>query len=198
MAFKNVRIFPFTAKGSDGYPTVSAPVKLITPGTGEAETNGISCSLTMDKASKTLEADDKQEKHTSVLGGTGSLEVYGADPDGIVALGLAKKDSNGNLIFPIAENKQHVALFFSGGNEKGKKYQTWVYDCVFQPLDEAAKTQIASETADSIKLSFTVYPITTATWGDTLHERVFEGNTGYVLTNEPAATDLYKGPVSGT
>jgi hypothetical protein len=191
MACKLFRIFPFTTKGTDGFPVVTAPVKLVAPGTNENEINTVSVSYTTEKGTVTISADDSREQKTTITGYSVAVEAYGINPDAIAALGLAVKDVNGNLIF-TTENTKHVCLFAKSASQKGLKKESWFYDVVAQPLDEKFKTQLKNEVADLITLNFTGSLLSTTAFGDVPFSEVFEGNTGYI-TGDPSATDFYKG-----
>lgn len=190
-----VRLFPITAWGTDGYPTLGSPIQLATVSEGETEVNSIRIKLTPTTKSKTLEADDRQEVHTSVVGMTGELECYCADATALAALFPVDQDTNGNLHFLAGvQASKEVAIFLEGrAGEKGKKYQMWIYDATFEPLEEELNTE--SDTAQSVTLSFNVKVInagtTSGTKKDRTHAKAYEGNTGYV-SGEPTNSSLLK------
>ena len=186
-----VRIFPVSAFGSDGYPTLSSPIKLATLESGETEVNNIRIKLTPTLKTKTLNADDREEKHSTVVGMEGELEAYNVDSTALSSLLAIGKDTNGNAHFYAGnQTDKNVCIFCEGKNEKGKKFQTWIYCATFEPLEEEQNTE--SDTATSVILKFSVKVIT-AGGKERTHARVYEGNTGYV-SGEPTTSSLYKEP----
>lgn len=190
MSFRKVRIFPITGTGQDGYPVYSAPVKLLALESGETEVNSIKITLTPTVASKNLRADDIDEPTESITGYSGDLEVYGIDADALsVLLSNVEKDTNGNIVHLAgAFTDKYVGLFFEGKNEKGKRYQKWLYKVKFTEPNEAPETE--GDNATSITLSFKGVPFLV---GNKYVSRgtVYEGNTGYV-SGEPTSADVYK------
>lgn len=190
-----VRLFPINSWGSDGYPVLGSPIQLATVTSGETEVNNIRVKLTPTVKSKTLEADDREEKHTSVVGMTGELECYCADATALAAIFPVDQDTNGNLHFLAGvQASKEVAIFFEGrAGEKGKKYQMWIYDCTFEPLEEELNTE--SDNAQSVSLNFNVKVInagtTSATKKDRTHAKAYYGNTGYI-SGEPTADSILK------
>ncbi len=190
MAVKMLRIFPITAWGANGFPTVGTPVKPLTPGSGEKEINLSAIHITHTVTETELFADDQSESSEAVTGYDFSVEVYGCEAAFIQALGLATLDSNNNLVHNTT-NSTHVAVYVSGANQKGKKYNLWLYDCVAKPIDRDLVTD-KGEVVDPITINFKGKPITTTDFGNITMSQVFEGNTGYISgTTEPTATSLY-------
>lgn len=196
MALSKIRIFPITSYGVDGYPVYGTPVALVTIETGETEVNNIRLKITPTTKTKTLNADDVEEAHSSVVGYSGEIEAYGIDAAALAAVLDAEKDTNGNINHIAgATSEKYVGVFCQGQNEKGKKFQTWLYAVKFDPFEEELATN--SETAKSIKLTFTGKVISTGSNKRT-HATVFAGNTGYVAEGtEPIPTSIYKQPTSG-
>lgn len=192
MACKKLRIFPITSFETDGYPVVGTPIKPIIPGTDEKELVVTSLGFAPEISEVSLEADDNREKDTVSIGYTLSAKVYGVSPEALSALGLAKKDKNGNLLFATGKNTTHVCIFAEGADQKGTAYQFWFYDCVAKPLSKEIKTQLKNQIADTITLEFTGNVLSTTDFGDVDHAQVYKGSTGYV-TDEPTANSLYKG-----
>lgn len=192
MACKQLRTFPITSFGTDGYPVVGMPVKPLLLGATEQEINLKKVSYVPKTGTATLEADDRQEEKTVTTGFTLSVELYGYSPDFLESIGLASKDKNGNLIFLSGENSKHVCIFAKGQNQKGAAFELWFYDCVAKPLSEAIQTQLKSEVADAITIEFSGRLITTSDFGDIPYAKVLSGTQGYV-SGEPTTTDLYKG-----
>lgn len=193
MSLSKIRAFPITGHGVDGFPTLGTPIALITLGVGESEVNNISFSLTPTTTEKTLNADDKQEKHTAVIGYEGSIEAYGIDATAIAALFGATKDADGNIVHVVNGAEKPVCLFLQGQNTKGKKFQKWLYEVVFKPLADELKTQ--TDTAESIKLEFTgkVLEVTLDSESASVTgATVYDGTDGFI-EGEPSAADLYKG-----
>ncbi len=188
-----VRIFPISSWGTDGYPVLGTPIALATVGSGETEVNNIRFKLTPTVKSKTLEADDRQEKLNSVVGMTGEVECYCADAAALAAIFPVTTDANGNVHFLAGvQSSKEVCLFLEGrAGEKGSKYQMWIYDCVFDPLEEELNTE--SDSAQTVSLSFSVKVINagTSTKQDRTHAKAYSGNTGYV-SGEPEASSILK------
>ena len=193
MALSKIRIFPISGTGSDGYPTLSSVVKPMTPGSGETEVNNIKLSIKKVVKTKTLNADDKEEEHNAVVALDGTMTVYCADADFLAAVLPCTKDSNGNLHFYAGvQSAKDVCIFAEGKNEKGKKFQVWIYDCQFKPFDEDFETESDSDV--QIELPFKGLVIEAGGKSRT-HARVYEGNTGYV-SGEPTTSSLYKEPAA--
>jgi len=196
MACRKFRIFPITNFGSDGYPTVGTPVLLVAPGTDSKEFNIKSVSFAATKNTAEIEADDASEETTAVVKETVTVEAWGINPEALVALGLAKKDSSGNLMF-AQSNSTHVCLFAKGSNQKGLAKNFWFYDCVAQPLDQKVVTQLKGNATDPITLTFINHPISTTGFGIVPHAEVFEGNAGFIKDDdEVTAASLYRGTVA--
>ena len=193
MALSKIRVFPISGFGSDGYPTLSSPVPLMTLGSGETELNNIKMSIKKVLKTKTLNADDKEEEHSSVVSLDGTLTAYEADANFLSAVLPCTKDTNGNLHFYAGvQETPKVCIFAEGKNEKGKKFQTWIYCAQFKAFDEEVETEADSTT--QIELPFKGLVIT-AGGKDRTHARVYQGNTGYV-NGEPTTSSLYKEPVA--
>lgn len=189
MGFQKLRVFPVNSVGNDGYPVLGTPIPLLTPGENETELNNISITLTPTTKEKTLNADDKEAKHTSTVGYEGSIEAYGVDEEAIATILESIKDDNGNIIHKVNTGAEKpVCLFYEGKNEKGKKFQQWLYYVIFKPYEQTNKTE--TDAAESLTLSFTGRIITTDE-GEVSHATVYEGNDGFV-EGEPVALDLYK------
>lgn len=196
MACKKFRIFPITSFGTDGYPIVGTPVLLVAPGTDNKEFNIKSVGFSATKNTAEIEADDSSEETTAIVKETVTVEALGINPDAFVALGLAKKDSNGNLAF-VQSNSTHVCLFVKGANQKGLSKNFWFYDCVAQPLDEKVVTQLKGNSADPITLTLINHPIVTTGFGSVPHAEVFEGLQGFIKDEDQVtAVSLYKGTVA--
>lgn len=188
-----IRIFPITGFGTDGYPEVSAPIKLVTIKDGETEINNIRVKITPTVKTKTLNADDLEEEHKSVVGYKGDMEAYGVDAVALDALQEVEKDTNGNINHLAGTGvKKYVVVFFEGKNEKGVKFQKWLYKVKFDPITEECKTEDDSGT--SIALSFVGEVIQTGTKAR-VYATVYQGNKGWV-EEEPTAQDLYKQPTT--
>lgn len=189
MGFQKLRAFPITAVGNDGYPSLGTPIPLLTPSENETELNNVQIVLTPTTKEKTLNADDKEAKHISTVGYEGSIEVYGVDESAIAAILESIKDANGNIIHKVNTGvEKPVCLFYEGKNEKGKKFQQWLFYVVFKPFETTNKTE--TDSTETITLEFTGRIITTND-GEISHATVYEGNEGWV-TGEPTATDIYK------
>lgn len=197
MACKKFRIFPRTGAGTDGFPTVGTPVLLVPVGTDNKEHNIKSVALANEVNTASVEADDDVEETTVVKREKLTVEAFGINPEAIVALGLAVKDANGNLMFKNS-NTTHVVLYNKGANQKGLKKDYWFYDSVAQPLDQKTITQLQGNSTDPITITFYNYPIKATGFADPIpHGEVFEGNTGYLADDHTiAAADLYKGTVA--
>ena len=192
MALSKIRIFPIASYGSDGYPVYSAPVKPLTLAEGETEVNNIKISIQKVLKTKTLNADDKEEEHSSVVALDGKMTVYGADATFLSTILPSTKDSNGNLHFYAGvQETPKVGIFFEGKNEKGKKFQTWIYCAQFKPLNEELETE--KDDTVEVELEFKGLVIT-AGGKERTHARVYEGNTGFV-SGEPLYSSIYKEPV---
>lgn len=193
MALSKIRVFPISAFGGDGYPTLSNPVKPMTPGSGETEVNNIKLSIKKVIKTKTLNADDQEEEHNTVVALDGSITVYCADATFLEKVLPCTKDTNGNLHFYAGvQEAKNVCIFAEGKNEKGKKFQVWIYCCQFKPFDEDFETETDSDA--QIELPFKGLVITAGGKNRT-HARVYEGNTGYV-SGEPTTSSLYKEPAA--
>ena len=194
MALSKIRAFPIVSYGVDGYPVYGTPVALVTLETGETEVNNIRLKIAPTTKTKTLNADDIEESHSSVVGYSGEIEAYGIDAVALAALLEAEKDENGNINHLAGTtSEKYVGLFCQGKNEKGKKFQTWLYAVKFDPFEQELVT--TTETVQTIKLTFVGKVISTGTSKRT-HATVFEGNTGYVTEgSEPISTSIYKQPV---
>lgn len=192
-----IRIFPITGYGSDGYPTYGTPIPLITFGTGETEVNNIRLKITPTTKTKTLNADDIEEVHEAVVGYAGEIEAYGVDATALSTLFNATKDANGNINHLAGDvSEKYVGIFCQGKNEKGKKFQTWLYAVKFKPFESELST--LSDSATSIQLEFNGLVIQTGTTKRT-HATVYEGNVGYVTEGtEPTAASVYKQPTTGS
>ena len=190
-----VRLFPINSWGTDGYPVLGSPIQLATVAEGETEVNNIRIKLTPTVKSKTLEADDREEVHTAVTGMSGELECYCADPTALAAIFPVDKDSNGNVHFLAGvQSSKEVAIFCEGrSGEKGNKFQMWIYDCTFEPLEEELNTE--TDNAQTVSLSFNVKVInagtTSGTRKDRTHAKAYAGNIGYV-SGEPTVSDILK------
>lgn len=190
MAVKMLRIFPINGWAQNGFPTVGTPVKPLTPGSGEKEINLSAIHITHTVSETELFADDQSESSEAVTGYDFSAEIYGADPAFIVALGLATLDANGNLVHKTTNNT-HVAVYLSGANQKGKKYNLWLYDVVAKPIDRDLTTD-KGEVADPITINFVGKPVATTDFGNVVKCQVFEGNSGYISgITEPTALSFY-------
>lgn len=189
--FANVRLFEITAFSTSTGPTISGEgVKFYTPASGEQEINNVSVTLTADVSEKTYEADNLKETNSYIKGYSGSLTVYGADETALDAIYGYTKDSNGNtdLVVNKSSEKQFV-MFYHGKNEKGKKYNVWLYDVEFKPFD--LNEQQDSDTPQTITLNFYA-KLVTINGAQKLGARVYEGNEGYVAEGtEPQSTDMY-------
>lgn len=186
-----IRVFPITSYGTDGYPVLGTPIKLVSLSTGETEVNNISVKITPTVKTKTLNADDIEEIHNSIVGLSGEIEAYGIDATALANITEAEKDSNNNINHVVnTGSEKHVCLFFQGKNEKGAAFQKWLYKAKFDPIEESNKT--SGDSAEAIKLTFTASVIVTGTTQRT-HATVYEGNTGYI-SGEPGANDIYKQP----
>ena len=194
--FANVRLFKISSFSSTTGPSISGePIKPYEPGAGETEINNISVELTPDVSERTLEADNTSEKDSFVKGFDGTLTVYGIDADFMSEVMGYAKDSNGNtnLIVNVAEKNQFV-MFYRGKNEKGKKYNMWLYDVEFKPFNLPAAQD--GDTPSTIALSF--YAKTVVINGkQTVGGLVYEGGEDYVAEGtEPTSTDLYIAPAA--
>lgn len=186
-----IRLFPITSWGSDGYPVLGTPSHLITLEEGETEVNDIKLKISHTVKSKTLNGDDKEEVHKSIVGYTGEIEAYGIDSTALALINEVNKDSNGNINHLAGTGaEKYVCVFMEGKNEKGKKFQKWFYKVKFDPIDDELETQ--TENTTTITLPFTG-EIITASNKDRTHATVYQGNTGWV-NGEPTAQDIYKEP----
>jgi len=188
-----IRIFPITSFGTDGYPVVAAPIKLVTIKEGETEVNNIRVKITPTVKIKTLNADDREEEHKAIVGYKGDMEAYGVDAAALAALQEVEKDTNGNINHLAGTGTEKpVVVFFEGKNEKGVKFQKWLYKVKFDPITEECKTEDDSGT--SVSLSFVGEVIQTGSVSR-VYATVYHGNKGWV-DGEPTAQDLYKQPTA--
>ncbi len=188
---KKVRIFPITSYSADGYPVYGTPTPLLTIEEGETEVNNIRFKLTPSTKVKTLNADDREETHTAVVGFNFELEAYGIDATALAAITSGNKDKNGNVNHTVnTGSEKYVGIFLEGKNEKGSRFQQWIYKCLFNPIDEENTTQ--SDTPTTITLTGSGSVIN-AGGKDRTHATVYEGNTGWVA-GEPSASNIYKEP----
>lgn len=187
----NVRLFKVTSFSSSTGPAISGePIKPYEPASGETEINNISVELTPDTSERTLQADNTAENDAYVKGFSGTLTVYGIDADFLSEVLGYEKDSNENtnLVINNAEKNQFV-MFYRGKNEKGAKYNMWLYDVEFKPFNLPATQD--GDTPSTLALTFYAKGIILNS-KQTIGSIVYEGNEGYVAEGtEPTSSDLY-------
>lgn len=183
--FSKVRFAPIdsTQASTDGYPVYKPFVKLYEQ---TEEFNNVSLSIT-DNTSTTEKKADNLVKNTELKQSYSlTLEVYGYDIDGAVAIFGSTKDANGNEIMIVnSTNKPRGCLFFETISDDNKKIQNYLYDVELSAPPINATTGLEDTT------------ITIAGTGKYLNvngkqiqgARVFEKNTGFV---EGTPTSVYK------
>jgi len=198
MACKRLRIFTITSIGSDGFPVAGEPVPLVTPGSDGKDHNLVSMSITPEFNSAPFEADDDFEETKVIKRETVTISAFGVEIAALVALGLATKDANGNLIISQSNTKR-VILFAEGAYQKGPGKNFWLYQAVAQPLDQKVTTQLKGASTDPLTITFYNYPLTTKEFGEIPHLEVYEGNQGYInATDEITSAKVYKGATTAT
>lgn len=188
-----LRFFPWSAIGNDGFPTVSSPVSPLSF-TGK-EVNLRQVSYTPNIVTTELPGDDRKEVVDVVSDFTVEVQLNGVGVDFLAGIGLGSKDSKGNF-HAYSQVTQHGVLFVRGKNQKGALFERWFHDVVAKPLSQTQVSQLASETADPITISFrgTPLPAPTGHSSDIPYSEVYSGNTGFVGAGvEPQTTDYYKG-----
>lgn len=193
MAFEQVRLFRITGFSTDtGAPTLdSTALPFLTKKASEAEINNINITLQPEVVEKTYAADNVQEKDTVVKGYNGTLTFYGIDADALDLITSFTKDANGNI--SLTANKEsgesQICIFFRGKNEKGKKYNAWLYDSEFKPVNLDADQDGDSPKTTQIEFFAKLITVNGEKTGGAL---VYEGNTGYIEEGtEPKSSDLY-------
>ncbi len=188
--FSQVRLFKVTGHAATGAPTLdTTAVKLLEPGASEREVNNISISLEPESTSRTYKADNVTDVDEYISSYNGTLTCYGISPEAQALLFGYVKDKAGNVDLVVNEEKPHICIFFRAKDEKGKKYQGWIYDCVFKnPTLSGAQP---SDTPEETSISFTAN-ILTVNGKSKIGAHVYEGTTGYIAEGkEPTSTDLY-------
>ena len=192
--YSEMRIFPITAFGTDGYPTVGEPFPLYKAGDTEQEVNNIDNTLEPDVATKSKQADNRRVSEEVLHGYNGTTNVYGIDQDAMSKAFGYYLDGNSNLVVSANEEPKHVAIFLRGKNENGKKYNQWIYDAVFNHPSFSAAQEGDSASSISVTYYASLITATIGTARKTFATAiVYEGNEGYIDEGtEPTTQDLYK------
>lgn len=190
MAFAQIRLFKITGF-EDGKPSLdTTPLQFLKQDVNEQEINNISVSLQADAVTKTYTADDIQEQDTIIKGYSGTFTFYGIDADALDLISSFRKDKNGNTILGANDGtEKNVCIFYRGKNEKGKKYNCWLYDVEFKPLNLDVGQD--EDSPKSISIEFYA-KLLTINGKKVLGSMVYENNTGYIAEGtEPKSTDIY-------
>lgn len=190
--FSKVRFAPIdaTQPSVEGYPVYKPFVKLYEQ---TEELNNVSLSVTDNTATTEKRADNivkvKEIKESFSL----TLEVYGIDVDGAVAVFGATKDKNGNEILVVnSASKPRGCLFFETISDDNKRIQNYLYDVELSAPPINASTGLEDTT---VSITGTGKYLTIA--GKQLQgAKVYEGNSGFVDDGNPS--EVYKAPTEST
>lgn len=187
--FAQFRVFPITGF-TDGKPTISSPIPFLANSGSESEINNISVALSPEVVTKTYKADNKEERDVVKKGYNGTVNFYGIDKTALAAISNNIADVNGNTILESSNNgNPKVVIFYQGKDEKGKKYNMWLYNCEFDEVPFDANQDDGDPKAAALNFfaSAVIYN------GHTIFgARVYENQTGYIAEGtEPTAAGLY-------
>jgi|GEM_PF-4149526 len=193
MAVQMLRIFPFSVKGSDGFPTPQSPVPLIPVTSGQNEVTLVQVGYTPNIESESLQGDDLVEETDSTSSYTLDIQAHGISAAALVALGFMVRDSNNNLI-PTVKPTAHCTIFVRHADQKGGIRETWYYDCHAVPRSETFSTQKDGSITDPISFQLKGSLIHPTGFADGIpYAEVQQGNTGFIgKGNEPTLTNFYK------
>lgn len=183
--FSKVRFAPIDTSqpSTDGFPVYKDFVKLYEQ---SEEFNNVSLSIS-DNTSTSEKRADNLVKNTELKQSYSlTLEVYGYDIDGAVAIFGSKKDANGNEIMVVnSTSKPRGCLFFETISDDNKRIQNYLYDVELSAPPINATTGMEDST-----ISITGTGKYLNIGGKQVQgARVFEGNTGFV---ENTPTTVYK------
>ena len=183
--FSKVRFAPIdTSQPSiDGFPVYKEFVKLYEQ---SEEFNNVSLSITDNTASSEKRADNLVKSTELKESYSLTLEVYGYDINGAVAIFGSTKDANGNEILVVnSKTKPRGCLFFETISDDNKRIQNYLYDVELSAPPINATTGLEDTT-----ISITGTGKYLSVSGKQVQgAKVFEGNTGFV-TDSP--TTVYK------
>lgn len=180
--YSMARVFPITGFGPDGKPTIAAAFPLLASGSAETEVNNISCTITPESVTRTWKADNREERDEIKTGYKGTLTFYGIDAEALSVLTPNYKDSKGHTVLTSsAGGAPKVVLFYRGKDDKGKKYNAWLYNVEFE--DPAISAAQEEETPKSVSINFFAGAVI---WHGKLVFGliVWEGSEGYLAEGE--------------
>lgn len=187
--FSKVRFAPIdTSKTSeDGYPVYKPFVKLYEQ---SEEFNNVSLAITDNTATSEKRADNLVKNTELKESYSLTLEVYGYDIEGAVAIFGSTKDANGNEILVVnSKTKPRGCLFFETISDDNKRIQNYLYDVELSAPPINATTGLEDTT-----ISITGTGKYLSVSGKQIQgAKVFEGNTGFV---DASPTSVYKEAVT--
>lgn len=199
MAFKKFRLAIINGYDEDGYPTLQAGADnaspffaLHTPAEADGESeevNNVSLQIEETLSTKTLQADDRTEVKNRVTGYTATYTGYVIDAEPYAKIFGQTLDTNKNIVKKSGAIPPHLVGFYEGANEKGKRFQMWLYDLQAQPMNDADSTE--SDSAENISITFNGSLVELKDGSRIEAAIVYEGNNGWV-SGEPTASSLYK------
>ena len=178
--FSKVRFAPIDTSqaGEDGYPVYKPFVKLYEQ---SEEFNNVSLSITDNTATSENRADNLVKSTELKESYSLTLEVYGYDIEGAVAIFGSTKDANGNEILVVnSKTKPRGCLFFETISDDNKRIQNYLYDVELSAPPINATTGLEDTT---ISITGTGKYLTVN--GKQIQgAKVFENNTGFVGTED--------------
>lgn len=183
----NVRAFPVSG-WADGKPTITSCVPLLKEDI-EKECNNISVVLKVNKVSREYKADNRRKTDEVKYGYDGTVTFYGVDKAALAAITNNYTDANGSTVLKSSsDGSPSVVLFYQGRDERGTKYNMWLYDVEFDDPDINAEQPADQPKESSMTFFAATHIINKESVAGVM---VWEGQDGYIAEGtEPTAAGL--------
>lgn len=130
MGYSQFRIFEQSGHATSGAPTITgSAIKLFSE---DVEINNTEISISTEETTRTYRGDNRRKEDKILEGLNLTIGFYAISLAARAAITADRVDSNGVLVMKSStEGNPTVTVFFNYEDEKGQKFNVWLYDVEF-------------------------------------------------------------------